>query len=67
MGSEYSEVSWSGTSLFESFSHLQERVEHLVGPLFERRAQGDRRRSVRDLFGRRESDRLFMPRQERAS
>ena len=73
MGMEYSEVSWQETSswqepsLFATFSHLQEQVERLVGPLFERRSQKDRRRSVRDLFGRRETDRLFMPRQDRAS
>ena len=57
MGMEYSEVSWQETSswqepsLFATFSHLQEQVERLVGPLFERRSQKDRRRSVRDLFG----------------
>lgn len=57
MGREFLEDSYPGAFLFANSGQLQAQVERLVGPLLERRCVKDRRRSKRDIHGRRESER----------
>jgi hypothetical protein len=61
MGKGILEVSYPGVFLFASSGQLQAQVERLVGPLSERRCLKDRRRSKRDIHGRRESERGQSP------
>ena len=57
MGREFLEGSYPGAFLSANSGQLQAQVERLVGPLFERRCVKDRRRSKRDIHGRREGER----------